>query len=173
MGERGLSSWSTRDVPLPPDTAFARLPRTGHESRVRRKETQRTGRTSTKIFNTTFIVIPMELRHQHTSNKEMLPWLVRIEQDKSYSILTKTSAKWIQNGSQDGFCLCSLQGREEISHVSVRLNDEATVYLADLNAIDLAINYILENYIINAEIISDSRSGPFQPLQHLSAYLED
>ncbi|GIX76441.1 hypothetical protein CEXT_292391 [Caerostris extrusa] len=57
-----------------------------------------------------------------------------------------------------GSAFVACKDEEEISHVSVRLNDEATVYLADLNAIDLAINYILENYIINAEIISDSRS---------------
>ncbi|GIX77322.1 uncharacterized protein CDAR_276531 [Caerostris darwini] len=44
-----------------------------------------------------------------------------------------------------GSAFAVYQDGEEISHVSVRLNDEATVYLAELNAIDLAVNYVLEH----------------------------
>ncbi|GIY79618.1 hypothetical protein CDAR_57151 [Caerostris darwini] len=42
--------------------------------------------------------------------------------------------------------------------MSVRLNDEATVYLAELNAIDLAVDHVLEHNYAKVDIITDSRS---------------
>ncbi|GIY51698.1 RNase H domain-containing protein [Caerostris darwini] len=86
--------------------------------------------------------------------KHVIEWSYYQLENKGFQNFTDRSKMDHKTGS--AFVAC--KDGEEISHVSVRLNDEATVYLADLNAIDLAINYILENYIINAEIISDSRS---------------
>ncbi|GIY00321.1 hypothetical protein CEXT_145091 [Caerostris extrusa] len=45
----------------------------------------------------------------------------------------------------------------EIHHVNSRLNNEATVFHAELHAIELAINYIVKNNL-EEDIITDSRS---------------
>ncbi|GIY37484.1 hypothetical protein CDAR_459031 [Caerostris darwini] len=42
--------------------------------------------------------------------------------------------------------------------MSVRLNYKATVYLAELNAIDLAVDHVLEHNYARVDIITDSRS---------------
>ncbi|GIY94717.1 uncharacterized protein CEXT_638731 [Caerostris extrusa] len=57
-----------------------------------------------------------------------------------------------------GSAFAVYQDGEEISHVSVRLNDEATVYIAELNGIDLAVNYVLEHNYVKVDIITDSWS---------------
>ncbi|GIX89069.1 hypothetical protein CEXT_72971 [Caerostris extrusa] len=47
------------------------------------------------------------------------------------------------------------QDGKQILHMSVRLNDEATVYLAELNAIDLAVEHVLEHSYVKVDIITD------------------
>ncbi|GIY64107.1 hypothetical protein CDAR_405671, partial [Caerostris darwini] len=66
-------------------------------------------------------------------------------------------SRFLQMVPKTGSAFVVYQDGEEISHVSVRLNDEATVCLAELSAIHLAVNYVLDHSITNAEIISDSR----------------
>ncbi|GIX83503.1 uncharacterized protein CDAR_83501 [Caerostris darwini] len=57
-----------------------------------------------------------------------------------------------------GSAFAVYQEGEEVSHFSFRLNDEATVYLAELNAIELAVDYSLEHNFAKVDIITDSRS---------------
>ncbi|GIY62382.1 uncharacterized protein CEXT_513801 [Caerostris extrusa] len=46
----------------------------------------------------------------------------------------------------------------ETSHETVRINDEASVFMAELKAIEMAIKHIISNNILHSKIITDSRS---------------
>ncbi|GIY99113.1 uncharacterized protein CEXT_180371 [Caerostris extrusa] len=46
----------------------------------------------------------------------------------------------------------------EVHHLLCKLNPEATVFLAELKAIEMAVNLVVSQSMVNAEIISDSRA---------------
>ncbi|GIX86121.1 RNase H domain-containing protein [Caerostris extrusa] len=87
-------------------------------------------------------------------NKTRIPWRNLQPVEGAFCIYTDGSKKEDRVGS----AIVLLQDNVEIHHQHWRLNDEATVFMAELHAIKKAIEYIASNSFLSVKIISDSRS---------------
>ncbi|GIY25808.1 uncharacterized protein CEXT_592601, partial [Caerostris extrusa] len=58
-----------------------------------------------------------------------------------------------------GYALVVFRDGIEVRHLLCKLNPEATVFLAELKAIEMAVNLVVSQRMVNAKIISDSRSA--------------
>ncbi|GIY65501.1 uncharacterized protein CDAR_187221 [Caerostris darwini] len=77
-----------------------------------------------------------------------------VHENSLYSIYTDGS----RMDNHTGSAFVVFRDGVEIHHDTSRLNNEATVFQAELHAIEIAIHYIVKNNINNAAIITDSRS---------------
>ncbi|GIY54774.1 hypothetical protein CDAR_391091 [Caerostris darwini] len=84
--------------------------------------------------------------------KTRTPWRDLQPVEGGLCIYTDGSKKKDRVGS----AIVLLKENVETYHQYWRLNDEATVFMAELHAIKKAIEYISNNSILDAKIISDS-----------------
>ncbi|GIX71195.1 hypothetical protein CEXT_318851 [Caerostris extrusa] len=88
-------------------------------------------------------------------NRHIINWKVFDNDIRGFSIYTDGS----KLNNQTGCALVVFINGHEEEHLLCKLNAEATVFMAELKAIETAVNLIVSCGIINATIITNSRSA--------------
>ncbi|GIY71750.1 uncharacterized protein CEXT_614591 [Caerostris extrusa] len=109
----------------------------------------------------------LDLQYKHSSNnleikpnieppwcKQKFKWRHLNETEGGHCIFTDGS----KMSNKVGSAMVVVENGVETSHETVRINDEASVFMAELKAIEMAINHIISNNIPHSKIITDSSS---------------
>ncbi|GIX77396.1 putative 115 kDa protein in type-1 retrotransposable element R1DM [Caerostris darwini] len=87
-------------------------------------------------------------------HKQKFKWRHLIEKEGGHCIFTDGS----KMNNRVGSAMVVVENGVETSHKFVRINDEASVFMAELEAIEMAIHHIISNNILHSKIITDSRT---------------
>ncbi|GIX70133.1 probable RNA-directed DNA polymerase from transposon BS [Caerostris darwini] len=86
--------------------------------------------------------------------KQKFKWRHLFDREGGHCIFTDGS----KMNNRVGCAMVVVENGVETSHRIVRINDEASVFMAELKAIEMAIHHIITHNIIHSKIITDSRS---------------